>query len=404
MKRVVFINRSFYPDIEATGQFYTELAEFLSDSFDVTFVAGLSYYLKIKGFGIRLWRKEKFKNIKIIRVRHTLFWKGNPAGRVLNWLSFSFLSFFVLFRLKPEILVCGTDPPILGIFSYILRKLKGIKFIYHCNDLYPDVAIALGTFKKGMITDVFDYFNKKALKWSMRVIALGEDMAELLKKKGIKNEKIEVIPNWVDTEKIYPVQREENIFLKKYKIENKFVIMYSGNIGLTQNLEVLIDALDRVDREKEWVMVFVGDGVKKDEIVKRVNQKGLKGRVLFLPYQLKEFLSNSLSSADIHIVSLKKEAKGTCVPSKVYGILASGRPFISISDENSSSSIIAKKYGCGIVADPEDVEDIKNKIEWAIENKEILENMGKKAREVAVLKFDKKRVLERWKYFLEGIN
>lgn len=404
MKNVVFINRSFYPDVEATGQFYAELTEFLSEKFDITFVCGLSYYVKIHGFGFKLWRREKFKNVKIIRIRHTLFWKGNILGRFINWLTFSFASFFVLLKLKPEMIICGTDPPLLGILCYVLKKLKNIPFIYGCNDLYPDVAIALGTFKKGFFTSSFDYLNKKALINSLKIVALGEDMKELIANKKIERKKIYVIPSWVDTKEIFPVPKHNNLFLKKYNLKDKFVIMYSGNIGLSHNLEALIDALEIVRSKEDWIMVFVGDGVKKKEIVEKVKNDGLEHRVVFLPYQPKEFLAHSLSAADIHIVSLKGGAKGACVPSKIYGILSAGSPFISICDEESNSSIIAKEYRCGLHANPEDIGDIRDRIEWAIKNKQNLKKMGERARKTAIEKFDKDIVLKKWERFMEAVS
>ncbi len=403
MNRIFFINRSFYPDIEATGQFYTELAESLSKNFDLTFICGLSFYLKDKNYGFKFYRKEKFGKIKIVRVRHTLFWKENIFGRIVNWLTFSINSFIILLKIKPKILICGTDPPILGIICYFLKKLKNINYIYSCNDLYPDIAIALNTFKNKFITGIFEYFNKKALENSLKVTVLGDDMKELIKKKGIKDKKILVIPNWVDTKNILPIDKDKNLFLKKYNLNDKFLIMYSGNIGLPHNLENLIYALEKI-KNRDYIMVFIGDGAKKKEIFKIVKEKGLLGKVMFLPYQPKEFLSHSLSAADLHIVSLKKEAKGACVPSKIYGILASGRPFLSICDRDSNSSLIAENYKCGIIAQPDNVEDIKNKIEWAIENKRELEEMGKRAREVAVLKFDKEIIIDKWKKFLGKIS
>lgn len=402
MNKIFFINRSFYPDIEATGQFYTELAESLSKKFDITFICGLSFFVKDKNDGFSIYRKEKFGKINIIRVKHTLFWKENILGRIINWLTFSINSFFILLKVRPKILICGTDPPILGIICYVLKKLKSINYIYSCNDLYPDIAIALNTFKNKFIINIFEYLNKKALKNSLKITVLGEDMKELIKKKGIEEKKIFIIPNWVDTKRIVPVDKDKNLFLKKYNFNNKFLIMYSGNIGLPHNLENLIYALEKI-KDKDFIMIFIGDGVKKKEIFKIVKEKNLLDKVLFLPYQPREFLSHSLSAADIHIVSLKKEAKGACVPSKIYGILASGRPFLSISDKNSNSSLIAEKYKCGIICEPDNVEDIKNKIEWAIENKEKLNEMGKKARKVAVLKFDKEIIMNKWEKFLEEV-
>ncbi len=403
MDKIFFINRSFYPDIEATGQFFTELAESLSKNFNITFICGLSFYVKDKNDGFKFYRKEKLGKIKIIRIRHTLFWKENIFGRIINWLTFSINSFFVLLKTRPKILICGTDPPILGIISYFLKKLKNINYIYYCNDLYPDIAIALNTFRNNFIVNIFEYLNRKALKNSLKIIVLGEDMKELVKRKGIKDKKILVIPNWVDTKKIVPIDKDKNLFLKKYNFDNKFLIMYSGNIGLPHNLENLIYALEKI-RDKDWTMVFIGDGVKKKEIFKIVKEKNLLDKILFLPYEKKEFLSHSLSAADLHIVSLKKEAKGACVPSKIYGILASGRPFLSISHKSSNSSLIAERYKCGIICEPDNVEDIKNKIEWAIENKENLKEMGKRAREIAILIFDKEIVMNKWKKFLEEIS
>ncbi len=403
-KHVLLINRSFWPDMEATGQFLTELCERLAEDYKITVIAGRSYYAQEKDFlPFRLYKKEIFNGIDILRVRHTRFWKISLIARITNWLTYSILTFMAALNMKPAVIIVCTDPPFSGIMAMILGSLKSVPYIYNCRDLFPDVAWSLGRLKKGnLLSQVYDCLNKKAFRSAYFVVCLGSSMKNRLIAKGIPGERIEVIPDWIDSSQVKPVPKADNYFLKKLLPVNEFVVMYSGNIGLSQNLEIILQAATLIKDRHSFYLVFLGEGAAKDGIKQKARLLGIKN-ALFLSYQPKETLAFSLGAADLHIVSLKKGMAGAVVPSKVYGILAAGRPYLAITDEESEAASIAKEYGCGLWVAADDVEKIADSLEWALNHPAELEAMGRRGRGVAETKFDKKIVINEWLEIFKGI-
>jgi len=402
---ILVLNRSFWPDIEATGQFLFELCEDLAKRHKVMVIAGRSYYAKEGKFGLfGISRREEKSGISILRIRHTRFWKGNLLGRLINWLTFAVFAFLVALETNPRVVIVGTDPPFLGIIAMFLGKLKNVPFIYNCRDLFPDVAWGLGRLKKNSpLGRLYDYMNIKAFCSARFVVCLGQSMKNRLIAKGVPDEKIKIIPDWVDTSLIRPILKKDNPFFKELIPEDKFVVMYSGNIGLSQDLDVILRASKAAKESDSFCLVFLGEGAAKDRIKKQAGSLGMKN-VFFLPYQPKEMLSSSLGAANLHIVSLKKGMAGAVVPSKVYGVLAAGRPYLAITDEESEAARIVREYGCGLWAMPGDIERISYLLDWALNYPSDLEEMGRKARSVAEAKYDKNIVIKEWHVVLEEVT
>lgn len=401
-KHILLLNRSFWPDIEATGQFLTELCQQLVKAHKITVIAGLSYYIENENFvSKRLYSKELFEGIEIIRVHHTRFWKANITARLINWFSYCFLAFFTALKIKPDLIIVCTDPPFLGIMIMILRRLKSIPFIYNCRDLYPDIAFGTGKLKQGILSYIYDYLNKKSLSAARLVVSLGLSMEDKLKSKGIPKEHIRVIPDWVDTHLLKPVLKKDNPLLEKFGLKNRFIMMYSGNIGFSQDFSSALESLLRI--KDSACLVFIGEGAGKEDLKNEAKQLGLRN-ILFIPYQSKDMLSFSLGMADLHLVSLKKGLAGASVPSKVYGIMATGRPYLAITDKESEPARLAKEHGCGLWAAPQDINAITHVINWAINHPDELEQMGKRGREIALKKFNKEIVIKEWLSVLESLT
>ena len=401
---ILLLNRSFWPDTEGTGQNLTELCKGLAARYKVRVICGRSYYIGKDGFKLfQLYKREIFAGIEIFRVRHTRFWKANLIGRLLNWLTYTLLTFFLTLAVKTRVIVVCTDPPFLGLVAMCIRFLKGVPYIYNCRDLYPDVAWGLGRLgRHSLLGLLFDYLNKEALHKATFVVPLGESMAKRLINKGISNNNIRVIPNYVDTSKIEPVARDNNHILEKFGLKDKFVAMYSGNLGLSQDFSLILKAAAKFNDDPSFYLVFIGNGVSKEPLKEEARLLGLKN-ILFLPYQPQEELSFSLSMASLHLVPLKKGLTGTIIPGKVYSIMAAGRPYLALSDRESEPSRLAREDGCGLCAEPEEVNSITDSLKWALQHKQELEEMGRKARCVAETKFDKNIVIKQWFALLSDV-
>lgn len=399
-KPILVINRSFWPDIEATGQFLTELCEKLAEHHPIMMLAGRSYFVPDLWSKWKLFRKETHGRIQILRIRHTLFWKGSFTGRTINWLTFTLLAFIAAWRIHPPLIIANTDPPFLVIMAWILKRLKGIPYIFNCRDLYPDAALELGKLRPGFVSRCFDWIHRRAIRSALLIIPLGRSMAERIRGKGIDGTPIRIIPDWANTTLIHPVPKRDNPLLKDSGLENRFIIMYSGNLGLSQDFGPILEALAKISSSLPWQLVFIGDGSGKAKLEQDVLALNLKN-VLFLPYQPKEKLAFSLSLADLHLVPLQKGMSGASVPSKVYGIMAAGRPFLAVTDKGSEPARLALDFQCGFWAPPGDVEKISQAIHWSLYHTEELEEMGRRARRLAEERFDKDVVIAQWQKVLE---
>ena len=386
---ILFFNRSFYPDTEATGQFLTELCEDLTKlGHKITVICGKSYHVSNDEKG-QLIKRESYKEIEILRASGTTFPKKSLFLRLVNLGTYFLNAFFAgfLIRQKPDIVIALTDPPLLGLHGIFFSKLFGAKFIYYCNDIYPDVGMITGRLRHPIYIFILKTANMLSFNLADKIIVIGEDMKKRVEKKGIDGKKIEIVHNWADTDALFPISVTG--FREKYKLENNFLVMYSGNIGLTQNLNKLLEVAENSRNIKEIKFILIGEGADKDKLQSITSEKKLTN-VQFLPYQPKEELNQSLNAADIHLITLEKNLAGVMVPSKVYGILACGKPFLAWVDEESEVATIAKKFNVGIVVEPGNVKEMTNTVNWAINNPAKLRQMGENSRKVAIDLFDRK--------------
>lgn len=388
---ILIFNRSFYPDIEATGQFLTELTEDLTKyGHNVTVIAGNSSKEKTKKI-LLFVSKDKYKQIDILRVGQTGFFKKNLFFRLINLTTYFINAFLAGFLVKdkPDVVVAQTDPPVLGLLGYFFAKWYKAKFIYYCNDIYPEIGIVTGKLTNPILNLLLKQINLFSFKSADKVVCLGESMKKNIIDKGIEKDKIDIVHYWADTTLLYPVDKEKNPFIRANNLRNKFIVMYSGNIGLTQNLDKVIEVARYFKEKKDLVFLLIGEGANKSKLITLSNNYGLTN-VNFLPYVPKESLHDSLSAANVHLITFQKGLSGVLLPSKVYGILACGKPFIAWVDKESEIYSIAHNYKCGMTVMPNDLEAMKKAIEWTANNPAELEKMGKNSRDTAVNYFDRK--------------
>ncbi|MFZ2643033.1 MAG: glycosyltransferase family 4 protein [Verrucomicrobiia bacterium] len=400
--RLLFFNRSFHPDIEATGQLLTELCQDLSRDHEVVVVAGRGYNTARFGSWLPV-RREQLDKIRILRAYNPRLNKKRFLGRIVNLLSYYCFGFAAgLFAGRPDVVIVETDPPVLGLIGMFYARLYRAKFVFYVQDLFPDVGVALGSLRHPWLVKLLETCTRWTLRGADKVIVLGEDMAARIKAKTCCDDsRIRVIPNWVDTTRVRPLAGL-NPFRHKHQLEGKFVVMFSGNLGLSQDLERVVSiAADLADHDK-MQFVFIGEGAAKAGLVKQAAALQLKN-VLFLPYEPKEALSESLSAADVHLVTLKRGVAGLIVPSKAYGIMSAGRPFIAAVEEHSHIAEVIQEHACGIRVDPESTEQLRAAILRAAENPEMLEKMGQRGREAAVKCFDRQVSVGKFRALLAEI-
>jgi glycosyltransferase involved in cell wall biosynthesis len=254
--------------------------------------------------------------------------------------------------------------------------------VFLCEDIFPEVATLLEDFQNRSINAALDRVNRYLLRSADGIVALGDRMRRrLVEEKGADPARVHVIHNWADCDAIVPGPKD-NAFAREHGLVDRFVLMHSGNVGLSQNLEVLIDAADRLRAKERLTIAIVGDGSKRAALEAMTAARGLTN-VRFFPYQPKALLHDSFAAADLFLVSLKAGIEGFIVPSKVYGILAAGRPYIAATDPSSEPAQIARESGCGLVATPGDPAALAEAIAAMYDDPAMTREMGARARLVA---------------------
>ena len=387
--KIIFFNRSFYPDITATGQLLTELCEGLVKDYGcvVTVVAGRPLVTKgiyTDNFKRREFvRKEDVKGVEVFRVKNTIFSPKSFIGRITNYLTYFFLSFYASFRLKkPDLVVTLTDPPIIGLLGLWTSHRFGIPFIISVRDIFPEAAKGLENSQSRIINFLLGYINRFSLEKAHCVVALGETMCKrLVEEKGVREDKVSIISDWADCRNILPLPKD-NPFSSVHNLVDYFVVMYAGNMGASSGLEFVVESADLLKDYKDILFVFVGEGIIKDKLIKFSSSRKLEN-IRFFSYQPIEMLSEVFSSANIFIIPLKKGLAGYSLPSKVYPIMASGRPYIASVETEGEITRITREFDCGLLARPQDYKDLTEKILAFYNNKELVARMGKNARKAA---------------------
>jgi colanic acid biosynthesis glycosyl transferase WcaI len=385
---VAFFNRSYYPDTAATGQLLTELCESLvsEHGYRVSVVAGVPL-ISSAGAGGPLPRglvsRTVHRGVEIFRARGTRFSKRRFIGRASNYVTYFLAAGYAGLRLdRPDVVVALTDPPIIGLAAYVAARRFDTPFVMSYRDVFPEVARLLEDFQSETVERMLQAVNGFLVRHADRNVALGATMRRrLIDGKGAPPERTIVIPDWTDCDAIVPGPKR-NPFSERHGLVDKFVVMHSGNIGLSQALDTLVEAANALRHVPDLEFVFVGEGVKKPALQEQVRRLRLTN-VRFLPYQPQDRLTESFATADVFVVSLKAGLSGYIVPSKLYGILAAGRPYVAAVEEDSEVVQIARAHDCGVVAEPGKPQSLAEQILALHDNRARARRMGHNARRTA---------------------
>lgn len=395
--RVCYFNRSYWPDTGATGQLLTELAEDLVavHGMDVTVIAG---YPLANARGVS--GSQQRNGVRILRARGTTFSPRSFAGRATNYVTYFLSALWIAVRLpRQDVTVALTDPPIIGLAALAARPQRGM--VFFCQDIFPEVAGLLEDFRSPLVNHLLDRLNRFLLRRAVRVVALGDTMASrLIHGKGADAAKMTVIHNWADTQAIVP-SAKDNPFARKHGLHDRFVVLHAGNIGLSQNLDMVIDAAAALKSRADIVFVFIGDGNRRLALLAAARERHLDN-VKFLPFQPRDQLRWTYASSDVCLVSLKPGLAGYIVPSKLYPILAAGRPYIAAVESVSEVAAVTERHRCGVLVDAGDASALASAIVRLADAKQECEAMGARARVAAEL-FGRERQIAAHAQVLEEV-
>jgi glycosyltransferase involved in cell wall biosynthesis len=386
---VLVFNQYYWPGVEATAHLLTELCEALAAEYDVTVVTG-----RLLGHEDEP-DYERRNGVEIVRVHSTAYDRAPLHRRAANY--FTYLGRALrrgLAGKRPDVVLCMTDPPIVGNVALVVARRFRVPLLVISQDVFPEIAVELRRLTNPLLVAVLARMTRFYLRRADRVVAIGETMRRRLEAKGTRPDRLRVIPNWVDTAALTPQPRDSG-WARQNGLGGAFVVMHSGNIGHAQDLDTLIRASTLPDVERLRV-VLIGFGARHAACVRLARQLGAE-RVSFLDYQPRALLSQSLSSADVHFVGVARGLSGYVVPSRLYGILAVGRPVIAAAEDDSETALLVREVGCGVVVPPGQPELLAAKIAELAAGRHDLEEMGRRGRAYVEAEADRSIAMARYR-------
>lgn len=401
-KKVVLLCQHFYPEETATGQLATELAEDLAScGYSLSVItARPTYFLDPC---VKIKNRCDYSNINIYRTPNTTFKKDIITGRIINSLTYAFFSFIQLFFLpRNQLLLAYTNPPFLLIIVFLGRILFGHKYIVIVHDIYPDSAFNINKFSLlKVFKNLFVQVNNILLNKAEKIISIGRCMTQELVKRGVRQDKVEFIPNWSDGQVIVPLKHEQNLLFAKYDLRDDLIVEYSGSLSLCHNISTVIGAGEILAKEK-IKFLFVSSGTQMDKLVWEIKKRQLKN-FLFLPFFKRAEIKNVLTLGDLGLVIQNSNYLGINVPSKIYAYLAAGLPVLALTPDGSEISLVIKENKCGFVISPSDSAGLAEKIKLLSMDKQLKNELSVNARHAFEQKYDRKVITGQYKKIIDQI-
>lgn len=403
-RRIVFVNRFYFPDHSATAQILADLAEALAARGWA--VAIVTSRLRYDDPAVKLAPSAVHAGVAIRRVATTRFGRGATIGRAIDYLSFYASAFAALVATvrAGDIVVAKTDPPLLSVVVGVAARVRGARLVNWLQDLYPEVAAELGVgAMRGRAGGALRWLRNRSLDRAAMNVAIGERMAERLAAEGVARARITVLPNWSDDTAITAAPRDTVGLRAEWALGDRFVVCYSGNLGRAHEPETMLGAARLLRTRDDIVFLMIGGGHDSAALADRVAAEGLGARIRFRPYQPRERLSESLGVADMHWLSLRPALEGLIVPSKFYGIAAAGRGVIAVTDPDGEIARVVTREGCGLVVAPGDSAALAAAIVALAADPARVEAMGRAARAVLERDYQRADTFERWDALLRAI-
>ena len=343
---ILIITRTFPPGPGAVGHLVKELAgEWVKRGWDVTVVASG-----------QADPADKASSWKVCRARALPFTRNSLLLRALSYISlYPSMLWTAARQRRPDVIITTTDPPLQAVLGVVLASVFRCKSVHWCQDLYPEMAEEMGVIKKsGVLASVLRWISTYALKRHDHVVPIGRCMTAHLRRRGILGSQITEIANWTDPDLIHPIPDTENEFIRRENLADRFVVLYSGNLGLAHSFDEILDAAAILQTSApEVLFLFIGEGPRRKLVEQEAKKRELSS-IRFLPPQPWKDLPQSLSAAALHLVSLRESLSGLVVPSKFYGGMAAGRPCLFIGPGNSEIARLIRESQAGkVVSDGE---------------------------------------------------
>ena len=374
--RVLLLNLYYPPDTSATAKMAQTVVAALAEKHDVTVLCGRPSYDPTERRPWRLFPSEHSGRVQIARVGSSDYPRTQMNKRVFNYLSYVFLAMPRALFLPCDVILAMTDPPFEGIVGAFVALLKGKPYVYNIRDLYPDMAVGGAIVKPGLLARVWETLHRWALRRATRVAVLGEDMRHRILSKGVNPSTVVVVR---DGAEIAPSDASapalDSEVVRAIRGNFQFVLLHAGNLGFYGAWDTLLTgaaslAIDGVG------LVFVGDGAQRLRLEAAAANIP---NVRFLPFFPADKVSSVLAAADAHIITVKRGLEGVVVPSKMYGILAAGKPIVAVAPQECDVASLGETKGFAVSADPDDPAAFAQLVRQLSQNPAKLKEMARSA-------------------------
>lgn len=390
--RIKIVTISYYPDLIGIAPLADDLSRGLMErGHEVSVIAGLPHYpswevsaeykrhpfrREVRHGGVTVWRSYLHASKRPTVLARSLFYGSFTASATFN-----------LLRSGPaDVVLIISPPPTLNLAASLFRWMRGAAVILNVQDIVPDAAIAFGMMTNPIQIRIFRWLERYAYSSSDRIIVVADSFQANLRAKGVPAEKVTVIHNWIDTDEVRPLDRMSSFRIANGIGRERFVVMYAGNMGLSQGLEVVLDAAIRLRRESQIDFVLVGGGASLRDLKARAHTMGLSN-IRFIPTQ--PSMASVQAAADVSLVLQRSNVLDVNLPSKIPAIMASGRPMIAGLNPTGDAAKIVRNAACGIMIDPGDGAQLADAITRLRASTDLRDRLANNGRLYAIANFSR---------------
>jgi glycosyltransferase involved in cell wall biosynthesis len=397
--RILLLNLYYPPDTSATAKMAQMVVDTLSSSHKVTVLCGRPSYDPAERRPWRLFHTEGAGRTRIIRAGSTDYPRLEMRKRVRNYLSYVALAVPRALFARCDVVLAMTDPPFQGVVGAFVAMLKGKPYVYNIRDMYPDMAVGGSIVEPGRLARVWERLHRWALRRAARVIVLGEDMRARIIAKGVDASRVMVVRDGAEVlPSNTPLPTPEADVVRAIRGNFSFVLLHAGNLGFYGAWNTLITAARRLAKEGVG-LVFVGDGVQRAQVEAAASGSD---NIRFLDFFPASKIPSVLAAADAHVITIKRGLEGVVVPSKMYGILAAGKPIVAVAPKETDVASLGAQRGFAVSADPDKPAELVNVIHTLISDVHKLKTMGEAAR-AAAPEYDRVKELQKFAEIIDRL-
>jgi len=405
---ILILGMNYAPERTAIGPYTTELSEYLvSRGHRVHVITAFPHYPEWEiqePYRGRMFFKEERNGVRVLRSYVRLPRNRGGLQRVLYDFSFSISAFIAGLGVPNIDVLFAVSPPVqLGLSAWILSKVKRATFVFQIYDLAVDAAVALGILKSPSIIRLGRWLENFVCRRARKILVICQGFVDSIRARGVPEAKIVLLPEWVDTESIRPMERQNSFREAQGLDASRFLVLHSGNMGAKQGLDNAIQAAEKLGADDGIAFLFAGDGSDKSRLMEAVARQGI-ANVGFLPLQPDNVFPQMLSAADVLLIDQRASVVDIVIPCKLLTYMAAGRPVVAAVHADSEAAKYIRRADCGLVVPPEQPQALADAIRTLHADRALAERLGRNGRSFAEVNFAKQRILQRYDEFFAALQ